>query len=75
MHDHVTGRFLFGYKLLVCGYWDGGNFIPIDFSIHRERGGELDKARAKRNRAKKKAKRAEEIMRIISPALEKKRAA
>ena len=19
MHDHVTGRFLFGYKLLVCG--------------------------------------------------------
>jgi hypothetical protein len=56
MHDHVTGRFLFGYKLLVCGYWDGGNFIPVDFSLHRERGGGLDKARAKRNRAKKKAK-------------------
>ena len=59
MHDHVTGRFLFGYKLLVCGYWDGGKFIPVDFSLHRERGGELDKARAKRNRAKKKAKQAE----------------
>ena len=29
MHDHVTGRFLFGYKLLVCGYWDGGNFIIL----------------------------------------------
>lgn len=59
MHDHVTGRFLFGYKLLVCGYWDGDNFIPVDFSLHRERGGALDKARTKRNRAKKKAKQAE----------------
>ena len=59
MHDHVTGRYIFGYKLLVCGYWDGENFIPLDFSLHRERGGELDKARDKRNRAKKKAKKAE----------------
>jgi len=59
MHDRVTGRYIFGYKLLVCGYWDGDNFIPVDFSLHRERGGELDKARVKRNRAKKKAKQAE----------------
>jgi hypothetical protein len=59
MHDHVTGRFLFGYKLLVCGYWDGESFIPIDFSLHRERGKELDKARDKRNRARRKAMQAE----------------
>jgi hypothetical protein len=59
MHDHVTGRFIFGYKLLVCGYWDGESFIPVDFSLHRERGGELDKARKKRSRAKRKAKQAE----------------
>jgi hypothetical protein len=59
MHDHVTGRFLFGYKLLVCGYWDGDNFVPIDFSLHRERGSELDKARDKRNRARRKARQAE----------------
>ena len=59
MHDHVTGRYIFGYKLLVCGYWDGNNFIPVDFSLHRERGGGLDKARAKRNRARGKAKQAE----------------
>ncbi len=59
MHDHVTGRYLFGYKLLVCGQWDGNNFIPVDFSLHRERGGALDKVRAKRNRTKKKAKQAE----------------
>ncbi|MCF8347015.1 MAG: transposase [Bacteroidales bacterium] len=59
MHDHVTGRYLFGYKLLVCGYWDGDNFIPVDFSLHRERGNELDKARGKRNRARRKARQAE----------------
>ena len=58
IHDHVTGRFILGYKILVCGYWDGDNFIPIDFSLHRERGGELDKARNKRNRASRKAKQA-----------------
>jgi len=58
IHDHVTGRFILGYKILVCGYWDGDNFIPIDFSLHRERGGELDKARNKRNRARRKAKQA-----------------
>ena len=59
MHDHVTGRFLLGYKLLVCGYWDGDNFIPVDFSLHRERGNELDKARNRRNRARRKARQAE----------------
>jgi len=59
MYDHVTGRYLFGYKILVCGYWDGENFIPVDFSLHRERGGELDKARSKRNRARRKVRQAE----------------
>ena len=36
IHDHVQG-FIFGYKILVAGYWDGVSFIPIDFSIHREK--------------------------------------
>jgi hypothetical protein len=61
VHDHVMGRFILGYKILICGYWDGDNFIPIDFSLHRERGGELDKARDKRNRARRKAKQAETL--------------
>ncbi len=56
VHDHVTGRFVFGYKLLVCGYWDGDSFIPVDFSLHRERGSDLDKARRKRSRARRKVK-------------------
>ncbi|TET11549.1 hypothetical protein E3J84_02700 [Candidatus Aerophobetes bacterium] len=59
VHDHVTGRFILGYKILVCGYWDGGSFIPVDFSLHRERGKKLDKARGKCTRARLKAKRAE----------------
>ncbi|MDT8431228.1 MAG: transposase [Bacteroidales bacterium] len=59
IHDHVTGRYILGFKLLVSGYWDGNSFIPIDFSLHRERGKELDKARHNRNRARRKARKAE----------------
>lgn len=56
VHDHVSGQFVFGYKILVCGYWDGNSFIPIDFSLHRERGNKLDKARKQANKARQKVK-------------------
>lgn len=36
--DHVTGRYLLGYKLLAGMYWDGTSCIPVDFSLHREKG-------------------------------------
>lgn len=36
IHSHVTHSFMFGYKLLVAGYWTGSVFIPVDFSFHRE---------------------------------------
>ena len=36
--DHVTRRSVLGFKLLLMGYWDSISFIPVDFSIHRERG-------------------------------------
>jgi len=36
IHSHVSGRFFFGFKLLVAGYWDGEILIPVDFSFHRE---------------------------------------
>jgi len=45
VHDHVTNTFILGFKILVIGYWDGGSFIPIDFSIHREKGSRLQKAK------------------------------
>lgn len=43
MFDHVTKRFILGYKLLVMGYWDGSSIIPLDFSLHREKGSNKDK--------------------------------
>ena len=35
-YNHVTKCFIFGYKLLVAGYWNGSVFMPVDFSFHRE---------------------------------------
>jgi predicted nucleic acid-binding Zn finger protein len=43
MFDHVSKRYMLGYKLLAMGYWDGVSFIPLDFSFHRERGRNADK--------------------------------
>jgi predicted nucleic acid-binding Zn finger protein len=43
MFDHVSKQFLLGYKLLVMGYWDGGVFLPLDFSLHREKGSNKNK--------------------------------
>jgi len=36
--NHVRQLSIFGFKLLVLGYYDGKSFIPVDFSIHREKG-------------------------------------
>jgi hypothetical protein len=41
--DHVTQRYVIGFKLLLMGYWDGVSFIPMDFSIHRKRGQNKEK--------------------------------
>ena len=54
VHDHVSGKFVFGYKLLVLGYWDGESFYPLDFSLHREKGSQVCKVKEKLTKAKKK---------------------
>jgi hypothetical protein len=36
--DHVSKRYVLGYKLLMCAFWDGISLIPLDFTLHRERG-------------------------------------
>ena len=41
--DHVTGRYILGFKMLLMGYWDGTSFIPVDFSLHREHGKNKEK--------------------------------
>jgi len=43
MFDHVSRRFILGYKLLAMGYWDSTSFISLDFSLHRERGKNANK--------------------------------
>ncbi|MEA1893115.1 MAG: transposase [Campylobacterota bacterium] len=43
IHSHVSQKFVFGYKLLVAGYWNGSVFIPVDFSFHRESKNNLKK--------------------------------
>ena len=36
--DHVTRKYLLGFKMLVLAYWDGKSLIATDFSLHREKG-------------------------------------
>jgi Transposase DDE domain. len=36
--DHVKQRSVLGFKILVAMYWDGKSSVPIDFSIHNEKG-------------------------------------
>jgi len=36
--DHVKQRSVLGFKILVMLYWDGKSSVPLDFSIHREKG-------------------------------------
>lgn len=36
--DHVSHSYVLGFKLLALTYWDGTSCIPVDFSVHREKG-------------------------------------
>ena len=36
--DHVKGRCVLGYKLLLCAFFDGKSTLPVDFSLHCEEG-------------------------------------
>ncbi len=38
IYNHVIQTHVFGYKLLALGYSDGKSFIPLDFSLHNEKG-------------------------------------
>ena len=41
--DHVSNRYVLGFKMLLMAYWDGVNSIPLDFSLHREKGKRADR--------------------------------
>jgi exonuclease VII small subunit len=53
VHDHVSRSFILGYKILVMGYWDGLSFYPLDFSIHREKGGKIEDVKERLDTANK----------------------
>jgi len=36
--DHVSGRFVLGFKLLLLAVSDGMSTLPVDFSLHRGKG-------------------------------------
>lgn len=36
--DHVSMRYVLGFRMLVLGYFDGKSFLPVNFSLHREKG-------------------------------------
>jgi hypothetical protein len=55
--NHVTKRFIYGYKLLVMGYWNGSVFIPVDFSFHRENKKNKFGLNTKQRKAQHKTKR------------------
>lgn len=69
VHNHTNqgGVYIFGFKLLVCGFWDGKSFIPIDFSLHREKGNQVkrDKLASTFKQAKKEAvKQADKVQQL-----------
>lgn len=41
--DHVFHRSILGFKGLFLAFWDGVSFIPVDFSLHNEKGKNPDK--------------------------------
>ena len=68
--DHVKQRSVLGFKILVMLYWDGKSSIPLDFSIHREKGKCEDRPFGMSNKelrrqfSKKRVKESESIGRI-----------
>jgi hypothetical protein len=68
--DHVEQRSVLGFKLLVTLYWDGKSSIPVDFSIHREKGKKeskpygMSQKERRRQFSKKRIKEAESGRRI-----------
>jgi hypothetical protein len=71
VYDHVTNTHILGYKLLVCGFWDGRSFIPIDFSIHKEkRDTELKKVEEQVQKTNNKIKAAEKEVKEVKTQIQ-----
>lgn len=42
VYDHVKGCSVLGYKLLLLAFFDGRSTLPVDFTLHREKGRNKD---------------------------------
>ena len=68
--DHVKQSSVLGFKILVMLYWDGKSSIPLDFSIHREKGQResrpygMSQKELRRQYSKKRVKESESCKRI-----------
>jgi hypothetical protein len=71
-HDHVSNSFIFGFKLMVCGFWDGFSFIPVDFSLHRERGTKQEVLADKYFKATKESRKSMSVVENQKAKLSKK---
>jgi len=69
VHDHVSGDFILGYKILVMGYWDGLSFYPIDFSIHREKGAQIETVKQKLETANKRLRSQRQVLKELEQEL------
>lgn len=73
VNDHVSIGFVLGFKLLVCGFWDGASFIPIDFSLHREKGHKQDKLRDTYKKVKKEVEKTQLLVDKTNKSLSQKK--
>lgn len=68
VHDHVGNRYVLGFKLLLLALFDGRSTIPLDFSIHREKGGNrnygLTKKQLKEQFRKSRSKGSPSLLRL-----------
>lgn len=71
-YDHVSNRYVLGFKLLVCGFWDGKSLIPLDFSLHREKGTKQEEIANKYLKATKASRRARALVAKQKETLDKK---
>lgn len=70
MYDHVSCSYIFGYKILVLGYWDGLSFYPLDFSLHREKGSQVDDLKQRLETANKRLRIQRQKVKEIEQTLE-----
>ncbi len=60
--DHVLGKCVAGYKLLLLAYFDGRSTYAVDLSLHREQGRRKDFGLSKKERAEQCHKQRDENM-------------